>query len=64
MSCRNISVSQGTWNDLEEMKYLLCAIECWYVYPRYYLLDKGLKLYAVIKEIIFLLLKAELCKIA
>ncbi|XP_061936900.1 sperm mitochondrial-associated cysteine-rich protein-like isoform X1 [Apis cerana] len=25
MSC---SKTQGTWNDLEEMKYLLCAIEC------------------------------------
>ncbi|KAK9307613.1 hypothetical protein QLX08_002204 [Tetragonisca angustula] len=26
MNC--CSVTQGTWNDLEEMKYLLCAIEC------------------------------------
>ncbi|CAL7943757.1 unnamed protein product [Xylocopa violacea] len=28
MSCNSRSKTQGTWNDMEEMKYLLCAIEC------------------------------------
>lgn len=49
MSC---SKTQGTWNDLEEMKYLLCAIECWYVYFLYYSLVKDSIFYSY-KEKIF-----------
>lgn len=35
MSRRGSKKSKLCWDDMEELKYLLCAIECWYVHVYY-----------------------------